>query len=83
MLLPLQATEALRITAPELVKFGVMDDIIPEPLGGAHSDPLSTFPYIKQTLLATYAQYATMSAEEIMLDRYAKFRKLGEHRLPV
>jgi len=71
------ATEALRITAPELIRFGVMDDVVPEPLGGAHSDPASAFPHVKATLLATYAQYAGMSGEEIMLDRYAKFRKLG------
>lgn len=72
-----QATEALRITAPELVKFGIMDDIIPEPLGGAHADPISAFPMIKESLLKTYAKYATMTAEEIKLDRYAKFRRLG------
>lgn len=55
--LPLtQATEALRITAPELVKFGVMDTIIPEPLGGAHADPAAAFPNIKATIMATYKE---------------------------
>ncbi|GFH33388.1 acetyl-CoA carboxylase, partial [Haematococcus lacustris] len=49
-----QATEALRITAPELVSFGVMDEIVPEALGGAHSDPLACFPIIKQSILDTY-----------------------------
>ena len=49
-----QATEALRITAPELVGYGVMDTVVPEPLGGAHADPVGAFPYIKQTLLDTY-----------------------------
>ncbi|GLC37743.1 Chromatin assembly factor 1 subunit p50 [Pleodorina starrii] len=73
-----EATEALRITSAELVKFGVMDHIVPEPLGGAHADPLSAFPMIKESILNTYAHYATMSEEEIKLDRYAKFRKLGQ-----
>ena len=50
----LQATEALRITASELVKFGVMDDIIEEPLGGAHSDPVGSFPAIKAALMDIY-----------------------------
>ncbi len=53
---PTQATEALRITAPELIKFGVMDTIIPEPLGGAHADPLAAFPKIKETIMATYKE---------------------------
>ena len=50
----MQATEALKITAPELINFGVMDEIIPEPLGGAHSDPMASFPYIKEALLNIY-----------------------------
>ena len=52
----MQATEALKITAPELIKFRVMDHIIPEPLGGAHSDPMGAFPMIKKTLLEVYAR---------------------------
>lgn len=49
-----QATEALRITSSELVKFGVMDTIIEEPLGGAHSDPMGAFPPIKRALMDVY-----------------------------
>ena len=49
-----QATEALKITSPELINFGVMDEIIPEPLGGAHSDPMASFPYIKEAILNVY-----------------------------
>jgi acetyl-CoA carboxylase alpha subunit len=52
----LQATEALRITSPELVKFRIMDEIIPEPLGGAHSDPMAAFPAIKEAIMNTYHQ---------------------------
>ncbi len=51
-----QATEALRITSPELVKFRIMDEIIPEPLGGAHSDPMAAFPAIKDAIMSTYHQ---------------------------
>lgn len=71
------ATEALRITAPELVKYGIMDEIIPEPLGGSHADPASAFPNIKASLLRNFEHYRHMSGEEIQLDRYAKFRQLG------
>ena len=50
----LQATEALRITAQELVSFGVMDGIIEEPLGGAHSEPMASFPAVKEALMNIY-----------------------------
>lgn len=71
------ATEALRITAPELVKYGIMDEIVPEPLGGSHADPASGFPAIKAALLRNFEDYRLMTGEEIQLDRYAKFRQLG------
>jgi len=73
------ATEALRITSPELVKYGIMDEIIPEPLGGAHSDPMGAFPAIKEAIMRNYHHYAQLSEEEIKLDRYAKFRALGHY----
>ena len=71
------ATEALRITSQDLLRFGVMDEAIPEPLGAAHSDPMSAFPAIKEAILRNYRRYESMSAHEIMLDRYMKFRSLG------
>lgn len=49
-----QATEALRITATELVKFKVMDEIVPEPAGGAHADPMGCFPAIKDALVRNW-----------------------------
>lgn len=73
-----QATEALRITADQLVRLEVMDEVIPEPLGGAHSDPVAAFPAIKAAILSTFRHYEPMSEREIQLDRYQKFRKLGQ-----
>jgi len=71
------ATEALRITPAELVTFGVMDAIVPEPLGAAHADPVAAFPAIKTAIMDAYAEYAGRDGDDIRLDRYAKFRKLG------
>ena len=48
------ATEALRVTSTDLHGFGIMDRIIPEPLGGAHRDPMATFPRIKQAIMETF-----------------------------
>lgn len=71
------ATEALKITSSDLLRFGVMDESIPEPLGAAHTDPMGAFPAIKEAVMRNYRTYENMSADEIMLDRYNKFRKLG------
>jgi len=60
----------VRITAPELIKLEVMDTIIPEPLGGAHSDPVAAFPAIKTAIMDTFAEYEHMSEREIQLDRW-------------
>lgn len=48
------ATEALRVTSHDLVEAQVMDGIIKEPLGGAHRDPMSTFPAIKEAVWEAY-----------------------------
>ena len=71
------ATEALKITSQDLLRFGIMDEAIPEPLGAAHSDPMAAFPAVKEAILRNYKRYEKMTAEDIMLDRYLKFRKLG------
>ena len=61
-----QATEALKITAPDLVKSGVMDEIIREPLGGAHADPMAAFPYIKDAILKIWhTKYAALPSETL------------------
>jgi hypothetical protein len=65
-----KATEALRITSSELVRLGVMDTIIPEPLGGAHANPVEAFPAIKDAILSTFREYEPMSEREIQLDRW-------------
>lgn len=48
------ATEALRITAQDLIGFDVMDGVIDEPLGGAHRNPMGSFPFIKEAILKTF-----------------------------
>lgn len=74
-----QATEALKITASDLTKAPtkIMDDVVPEPLGGAHTDPMASFPLIKDAILKHYNDLKDMDELELRLDRYAKFRQLG------
>ncbi|XWS59923.1 hypothetical protein CRYUN_Cryun08bG0163800 [Craigia yunnanensis] len=72
-----KAAEKLRITAPELCKLQICDGIIPEPLGGAHSDPAWTSQQIKAAINETMDELTAMGTEELLKHRMLKFRKLG------
>lgn len=72
-----KAAEALKLTAPDLLELGIIDRIIPEPGGGAHRDPTSTFANIKAALLTTLLELRGMGREELFEDRYRRFRGLG------
>eukprot|EP01025_Chloroclados_australasicus_P017134 TRINITY_DN18725_c0_g2_i1.p1 TRINITY_DN18725_c0_g2~~TRINITY_DN18725_c0_g2_i1.p1 ORF type:complete len:513 (+),score=74.78 TRINITY_DN18725_c0_g2_i1:23-1540(+) len=73
------ATEALKITANDLIKLGIMDEIVKEPLGGAHADPMASFPMIREALMRNLDSYVGMDGESIMMDRYTKFRNMGQY----
>jgi acetyl-CoA carboxylase carboxyl transferase subunit alpha len=71
------AAAALRITAPDLLELGLVDEIIPEPLGGAHTDVIGTTANFKQHLLKHLAEVSALSAKDRLKARYAKFRAHG------
>ncbi|HEY9630931.1 MAG TPA: acetyl-CoA carboxylase carboxyltransferase subunit alpha [Coleofasciculaceae cyanobacterium] len=72
-----QAAEALRITAPDLRELGILDQILPEPIGGAHSDPLQAAATLKQALLENLDVLSQFSIQERRELRYQKFRSIG------
>lgn len=72
-----RAAEALRITAKDLRELGLVDEIIPEPLGGAHNDAAASAANLKAHLLQHLAELAALPAEERLKRRYAKFRGFG------
>jgi acetyl-CoA carboxylase carboxyl transferase subunit alpha len=72
-----KAAAALKITARDLLEFGLVDEIIPEPLGGAHNDPKTTAETLKKHLLMNLERLLQLSAAERMKQRYAKFRAHG------
>ncbi|OGX38132.1 MAG: acetyl-CoA carboxylase carboxyltransferase subunit alpha [Omnitrophica WOR_2 bacterium RIFCSPHIGHO2_02_FULL_50_17] len=74
-----QAAEALKITAEHLLKFGIVDEIVPEPLGGAHQDPLKMAATLKTVILKYIKELSILSQEELLTQRYNKFRKIGEY----
>jgi acetyl-CoA carboxylase carboxyl transferase subunit alpha len=72
-----KAAEALRITAKDLLELGLVDEIIPEPLGGAHNDPTTTAATIQKHLLKQLAQLDALSTSERLRQRYGKYRHFG------
>ena len=76
-----EAAEALRVTAKELTELGVCDNVIPEPLGGAHRDAATAIANVGDTLRAILTDLATMSPDEIRADRRAKYLNLGSKGL--
>jgi acetyl-CoA carboxylase carboxyl transferase subunit alpha len=78
-----QAAEALKITAQDLVQFGICDAVIAEPEGGAHYDPDLTVDRLRAQLLNGLNQLSHLDAEGLREQRYQKYRQLGavEERL--
>ena len=72
-----EAAEVLRITAPDLLKLGVIDGIVSEPPGGAHRNWAAAAAEVRRVVLAAFAELASLSASELVNQRYAKFRRMG------
>ena len=72
-----EAAEALKITGEDLLKFGVVDEVIPEPLGGVHKDPETAAANLKKTILKYLEELSLLPKEELLKNRYQKFRKIG------
>ncbi len=72
-----QAAEVLKLTGQDLLKMGIIDEVIPEPLGGAHRDPAKTAQSIKETILRNFKVLETLDKEELLKLRYKKFRSMG------
>src|SRR5205823_705043 len=71
------AAEALRLTARHLIALGVIDDVIPEPLGGAHRDHRETANTLKTYLLRYLRELRNVPTEDLVRLRYEKFRRMG------
>jgi acetyl-CoA carboxylase carboxyl transferase subunit alpha len=74
-----EAAEAMRLTAPDLVELGVVDDVIPEPMGGAHTDPAAAARAVGARLEAALAELEELPVDEMLDRRYAKFRAMGAY----
>jgi acetyl-CoA carboxylase carboxyl transferase subunit alpha len=71
------AAQALRLTAQDLLSFGLVDEIIPEPPEGAQADPDQAAGFVRDALRRSLAELSGLSANELIEQRYAKFRSMG------
>ena len=72
-----EAAEAMRLTAPDLLQLGVIDEVIPEPPGGAHADPEGAISRLAEALERMLVELERRDSKTLVDERYAKFRRLG------
>jgi acetyl-CoA carboxylase carboxyl transferase subunit alpha len=72
-----KAAEALRLTSRDLAKMGLVDDIVPEPLCGAHRDPAAAAALLGQSIAAALDDLAALTPDELRAQRQEKFRAMG------
>ncbi|HET8576474.1 MAG TPA: acetyl-CoA carboxylase carboxyltransferase subunit alpha [Methylomirabilota bacterium] len=72
-----EAAELMRVTAPDLLRLGVIDGIVPEPVGGAHRNWEATAANLRTALRDQLWELKSKSAEQLVEERYEKFRRIG------
>jgi len=72
-----EAAAVLKLTAPDLFKMGIIDEVIPEPLGGAHTDSERMGQTLKETIKKNLQELNALKKEELLKLRYKKFRGMG------
>jgi acetyl-CoA carboxylase carboxyl transferase subunit alpha len=73
-----EAAEALKLTSHDLLRFNLVDEIIKEPLGGAHHDPDAVATSVRDALSRHLRELSQLTGEELLQQRYIKFRRVGE-----
>lgn len=71
------ASEVLKLTAQDLLKMGIIDEMVAEPLGGAHRDPQKAAQNIKEAISRNLKELKAFNKEELLKLRYKKFRSIG------
>jgi acetyl-CoA carboxylase carboxyl transferase subunit alpha len=74
------AAEAMRITAPSLSEYGLVDEILPEPLGGAHRNPQETADVIRNALLKNLQELDQLSVEQLVENRQRRLASFGQFK---
>jgi acetyl-CoA carboxylase carboxyl transferase subunit alpha len=72
-----RAAASLKLTAPDLLELHVIDDVLPEPPGGAHSDWDAAAGTLREAVLRHLGELSTLPTDELLEARYAKYRRIG------
>lgn len=72
-----EAATRLKLTAQDLQGFGIVDEVVPEPLGGAHRDPTTVIARVLGAVDAAVSRLAALAPERLLEERYRKYRRLG------
>ncbi|WP_375239696.1 acetyl-CoA carboxylase carboxyltransferase subunit alpha [Aurantibacter sp.] len=75
-----RAADALKLTAKDMKKMKIVDEIIKEPLGGAHQDRETTFKTVKAAILDSYNQFKDLTPKELVAKRIDKYAQIGEFK---
>ncbi|KAB2834387.1 MAG: acetyl-CoA carboxylase carboxyltransferase subunit alpha [Candidatus Brocadia sp.] len=73
------SAKSLQLTAKDLLRFGVVDEIISEPLGAAHKDPKTMAGILKAQIAKYLAEMKSISIDDLIANRYARYRKIGKY----
>ncbi|MEM7388060.1 MAG: acetyl-CoA carboxylase carboxyltransferase subunit alpha, partial [Verrucomicrobiota bacterium] len=73
-----EAAEAMKLTAEDLKELGVVDEVVPEPEGGAHADAEETAEALKRVLVRDLEHLTKLPLDQLLEERYAKFRAIGK-----
>jgi acetyl-CoA carboxylase carboxyl transferase subunit alpha len=71
------AADALKLTSSKLLAYGLIDAVVPEPLGGAHYDWDKASEFLKLAVVKAFSSLAPLSADELVDQRYEKFSRMG------
>ncbi|NLN25141.1 MAG: acetyl-CoA carboxylase carboxyltransferase subunit alpha [Bacteroidetes bacterium] len=75
-----QAAEALKLTATDMKKLNLIDEIIEEPLGGAHSDRETTFKTVAKAIVSHYKKLKSLKSDDLIRQRMEKYLAMGDYR---
>jgi len=73
-----EAAEAMKLTAKHLKDLDVIDDVIPEPLGGAHRNPSETATHLERYIVRTLRELKRANVDELVQQRYQRWRRMGK-----
>ena len=74
-----EAAEAMKLTARDLLAHGIVDEVLPEPLGGAHNEPEAAVEAVVRTVEGALSRLSKLGPQEIVKGRYERYRRIGTH----